>query len=73
MSSNFLSFREREREREEKRKLWIVVRETTLEDGVKKTIFVSRQCPLVLLLGVKHMIRINYKFNFYGVRGAAFE
>jgi hypothetical protein len=30
-----------------------------------------RQCPLVLLVGVMHMIRINSDFNFYGVRGAA--
>jgi hypothetical protein len=31
---------------------------------------VPMQCPLVLLVGVKHIIRIYSKFNF-GVRGAA--
>jgi hypothetical protein len=45
--------------------------------GVKEAIFsvlkVPRQYSLVLLLGVKCMIIINSKFNFYGVRGAAME
>jgi hypothetical protein len=45
--------------------------------GVKKTIppalKVPRQCPLVLLVGVKHMIRNISKFNFYGIRGAELE
>jgi hypothetical protein len=34
---------------------------------------VPSQCPLVLLIGVKHMIRINSEFNFYGGRGVTFE
>jgi hypothetical protein len=33
---------------------------------------VPGQCPLVLV-GVNHIIRSNSEFNFYGVRGAAFE
>jgi hypothetical protein len=68
MSISFLPFIEREeREREEK----------VGGGGVEKTIYsvqkVSRQCLLVLLIRVKHMIRINSKFSFYGVRGAEFE
>jgi hypothetical protein len=34
---------------------------------------VPRQCPLVLLVELNHIIRINLKFNFCGVRGVAFE
>jgi hypothetical protein len=45
--------------------------------GVQKTIYsvqkVPRQCLLVLLIGVKHMIRNNSEFNFYDVRRVAFE
>jgi hypothetical protein len=45
--------------------------------GAEKTIYsiqkVPRHCPLVLLIGVKHMIGINYKFNFCGVRESAFD
>jgi hypothetical protein len=68
--------RERERERERKEKVG-GGRRHYIGGGVKKTICsvqkVPRQCPLVLLIGVKHTIRINSKFNFYGVRGAAFK
>jgi hypothetical protein len=45
--------------------------------GVEKTISsvqnVPRQCPLVLLIGEKNMIRMNSKCHFYGFRGAAFQ
>jgi hypothetical protein len=70
---SFFGKRERERERE---------REDCNEGqylggGVQKSLSsvqkVPRQCQLVLLLGVKHMIGIDFKFNFHGVRGAAFQ
>jgi hypothetical protein len=55
----------------------VVLRDTTFRGMAKKTIYsdlkVPRQCPLVLLLGVKHMIGINSKFNFYAVRRAALK
>jgi hypothetical protein len=54
----------------------VAVRDTTLGVGVEKTISsvlkVPRKCLLVLLAEVQH-IRINSKFNFYGLRGAAFK
>jgi hypothetical protein len=43
------------------------MRDTIFRGGVKKTISsslkVSRQCPLVLLVGAKDIIGINSKFN----------
>jgi hypothetical protein len=44
-----------------------------IEKTISSVQKVPRQCPLVLLVGVKQIIRINSKFIFYGVRGAAFE
>jgi hypothetical protein len=64
---------------EERRESWgVVVRDSILGlEGVKETIFsvleVPRQCPLVLLVMVKHMVRTNTTCNFYAVGGAAFE
>jgi hypothetical protein len=73
MSIIFLSFREQERERETRkfgdneRLLW--------GWGSRKPCLRFRRFPgaLVLLVEVKHMIRINSKCNFYGVREAVFE
>jgi hypothetical protein len=62
----FLSLVEKEKEE----KAGVVVRDTTLRLEIEKTISsvkkVPSQYPLVLL-GVNDMIRINSKFNFYGV------
>jgi hypothetical protein len=48
-----------------------------IEGVVQKTVYsvqkVPRHCLLVLLIGVKHMIRNNSEFNFYDVRRVAFE
>jgi hypothetical protein len=55
--------REGERERKRRRENWVEVRDTTMGGGIKKNLSwglkVPRQCPLVLLVGVKHLIRIN--------------
>jgi hypothetical protein len=53
------------RERERERKLGVVVRDTTIVDGVGNNIFglkVPRHCPLVRLIRVRLEFRINSTF-----------
>jgi hypothetical protein len=61
---------ERERERERERGGVVVVRDTTLVGGDGNIIFclkVPRQCPLVLLIGVR------FYFKVIEIGGAALE
>jgi hypothetical protein len=59
-------YTEREREREE-RKWGVIVRDTTKGGRGGNIIFylkVPRQCPLVLLIGVRLEFRVNLTFFF---------
>jgi hypothetical protein len=82
MSIIFLPFLEREREREReserggRRQSWDGSERHYIGGGVEEIYSVQkvpRLFPLVLLIRVKQMIIIYSKFNFFGLRGAAFE
>jgi hypothetical protein len=75
MSIVFLSFigRERGGERQREDKVGGGSEPTKWRWGHENNIFSlegRRQYPLVLLLGVKHMIRINSKCNCYGLHSS---
>jgi hypothetical protein len=61
--------------RERERDMWNCVGgiEKMAEKKLYSVLKVHRQCSLVLLVEVKHMIGINSKCKYYAVRGAALK